>query len=143
MIGACPALLRRQLTETLSCVPAFSSRRRPRCSPVGRRRRNGRWNLFLRTRGVADPLMGWTGGGDTQTQVKLFFDTSEEAIAYAERAGIQYDVELPQSAPDQAKGLRRQFQIRPHRKLDALTGRPDGGLYRSHRRGAGGVPARL
>jgi len=44
----------------------------------------------------ADPLMGWTGGGDTQTQVKLTFDTREEAIAYAERAGIQYDVELPQ-----------------------------------------------
>ena len=45
----------------------------------------------------ADPLMGWSGGGDTQTQVKLFFDTRDEAIAYAERAGIQYDVELPQT----------------------------------------------
>ncbi len=43
----------------------------------------------------ADPLMGWTGGGDTQTQVRLTFETREEAVAYAERAGIEYEVELP------------------------------------------------
>lgn len=44
----------------------------------------------------ADPLMGWMGGGDTQTQVKLAFDTREEAVAYAERSGLQYDIELAQ-----------------------------------------------
>ena len=42
-----------------------------------------------------DSLMGWTGGGDTQAQVKLTFETREEAIAYAEKAGIQYEVEIP------------------------------------------------
>jgi len=42
-----------------------------------------------------DPLMGWFGSGDTQTQVHLHFDTREDAIAYAERAGVAYDVELP------------------------------------------------
>ena len=42
-----------------------------------------------------DPLMGWFGSGDTQTQVHLHFDTKEAAIAYAEHAGIPYDVELP------------------------------------------------
>jgi hypothetical protein len=41
-----------------------------------------------------DFLMGWSGGGDTQTQVKLNFETKDEAIAYAERAGIDYDVEI-------------------------------------------------
>ena len=44
-----------------------------------------------------DPLMGWIGGGDTQTQVRLHFDTKEEAIDYAERAGLEYDVELTQA----------------------------------------------
>ena len=44
----------------------------------------------------ADPLMGWTGGGNTQSQVKLFFETRDEAVAYAERASIQYELELPQ-----------------------------------------------
>ncbi|WP_428485885.1 ETC complex I subunit [Rhodopila sp.] len=43
-----------------------------------------------------DALMGWAGGGDTQTQVKLTFETREEAIAYAERAGLEYEVELSQ-----------------------------------------------
>jgi hypothetical protein len=43
----------------------------------------------------ADPLMGWSGGADTQTQVRLKFDTREEAIAYADREGLTYDVELP------------------------------------------------
>lgn len=36
----------------------------------------------------ADPLMGWTGSGDTQTQVRLSFDSVEAARAYAERYGI-------------------------------------------------------
>ncbi len=39
--------------------------------------------------------MGWFGSGDTQAQVHLHFDTREEAIAYAESAGVTYDVELP------------------------------------------------
>jgi hypothetical protein len=43
----------------------------------------------------ADRLMGWIGGGDTQAQVRLNFRTKEEAIAYAERNGIPYDLEVP------------------------------------------------
>ncbi|MGI9375471.1 MAG: ETC complex I subunit [Tsuneonella suprasediminis] len=36
----------------------------------------------------ADPLMGWTGSGDTQAQVQLRFASKEEAVAYAEKYGI-------------------------------------------------------
>jgi hypothetical protein len=42
-----------------------------------------------------DPLMGWFGSSDTQSQVTLRFATREEAVAYAEKAGIAYDIELP------------------------------------------------
>jgi hypothetical protein len=35
-----------------------------------------------------DPLMGWTGSGDTQAQVSLKFPTCEAAKAYAEKHGI-------------------------------------------------------
>ncbi|MCW1403530.1 ETC complex I subunit [Novosphingobium sp. MW5] len=35
-----------------------------------------------------DPLMGWAGSGDTQTQVTLRFGSREEAVAYAEKHGI-------------------------------------------------------
>lgn len=42
-----------------------------------------------------DPLMGWTSSRDTRQQVKLTFDTKEEAVAYAERNGIPYALEEP------------------------------------------------
>jgi hypothetical protein len=45
---------------------------------------------------TVDPLMGWTSSADTRQQLKLFFDTKEEAIAYAEREGFAYTV-MPES----------------------------------------------
>ncbi len=41
-----------------------------------------------------DPLMGWPGNGSTASQVRLRFDSKEEAVAYAERQGVAYDLEL-------------------------------------------------
>lgn len=35
-----------------------------------------------------DPLTGWNGSGDTRTQVRLRFDSKEEALAYATRKGL-------------------------------------------------------
>jgi ETC complex I subunit conserved region len=37
----------------------------------------------------ADPLMGWTGSGDTQVQVKLKFASAAAAQAYAAKNGIE------------------------------------------------------
>jgi hypothetical protein len=42
-----------------------------------------------------EPLMGWTSSADMKSQVKLQFDTKEEAISYAQRNGIAYRVEEP------------------------------------------------
>ena len=39
-----------------------------------------------------EPLMGWTSSGDMRQQVRLQFPTAEEAVAYAERHGIPYQV---------------------------------------------------
>ena len=36
----------------------------------------------------ADPLMGWTGSGDTQSQVRLIFADKDAAKAYAHKHGI-------------------------------------------------------
>lgn len=41
---------------------------------------------------AADPLMGWTSSGETSRQVRLTFDTEQQAIAYAEREGLAYTV---------------------------------------------------
>ena len=54
----------------------------------------GRWTLeFERTEAMRpDPLTGWAGSGDTKTQVRLGFETKEEALSYATRKG--FDIHL-------------------------------------------------
>jgi hypothetical protein len=42
-----------------------------------------------------EPLMGWTSSVDTKGQIHLTFDTREEAIGYAERHNIPYQVFEP------------------------------------------------
>ncbi len=42
-----------------------------------------------------DPLMGWTSSSDTQSQVRLRFDTREAAIDYAREHGIDAQVFEP------------------------------------------------
>ena len=42
-----------------------------------------------------DPLMGWTSSQDTQTQVRLRFDTKDAALAYAREHGIEAQVFEP------------------------------------------------
>lgn len=41
-------------------------------------------------RKTPDALMGWNGSRDTLSQLKLKFDTQEDAIAYAKREGLEY-----------------------------------------------------
>ena len=42
-----------------------------------------------------DPLMGWTGSDDMNSQVHLTFESREEAVAYAEGHGIPFEVFEP------------------------------------------------
>jgi hypothetical protein len=42
-----------------------------------------------------DPLMGWTSSSDTQSQVRLKFETRAAAEAYATEKGIAYDLVEP------------------------------------------------
>ncbi len=44
---------------------------------------------------VVEPLMGWTSSTDMKSQIRLRFDTREEAVAYCEREGIPYQVFEP------------------------------------------------
>lgn len=53
------------------------------------------WQLVFerRTAPFIEPLMGYTGGSDTLTQVALEFPTLESAIRYAQRQGLAYVVQ--------------------------------------------------
>jgi hypothetical protein len=59
---------------------------------------------------VADPLMGWISSTNTQTQVKLFFDTEEEAKAFAERHGLSFTVERPHERKLKIKSYADNFR---------------------------------
>mgnify|MGYP003468576655 CR=1 FL=1 len=58
-----------------------------------------------------DPLMGWTSSSDTQSQVRLRFDSREAAEAYAAERGIEADVVLPKprKALIRARGYGENF----------------------------------
>jgi hypothetical protein len=43
----------------------------------------------------ADSLMGWIGSGDMRGQLKMRFDSKEDAVAYAKRNNVPYDVKEP------------------------------------------------
>jgi hypothetical protein len=62
-----------------------------------------------------DPLMGYTTSGDMKSQIRLKFATREEAVAYAEKNGIVYRVELPNEAP------RRQISYSDNFRYDRKT----------------------
>ena len=87
-----------------------TSRRRTPCSPAGRQLTSGYWNSNLPHRADPDPLMGWIGSADTQAQVRLNFQTREEAVAFAERNGITYDLELAQPRHVRPKAYADNFR---------------------------------
>jgi hypothetical protein len=54
--------------------------------------------------------MGWTSSGDMLQQVQLEFDTCEEAIAYAQKSGIAYQVFEPHRTSAKAKSYADNFR---------------------------------
>ena len=54
----------------------------------------GRWTLEIeRTEALLpDPLTGWAGSGDTETQLRLSFDSKDEALAYARSKGLEVHI---------------------------------------------------
>ena len=58
-----------------------------------------------------DPLMGWTSSADTLAQVRLEFETKEEAIAYAVRNGVAYTVIEPKPRTPIQKSYSENFKF--------------------------------
>ncbi len=86
-----------QVSLTPSTFPpdAIAVIYRPARSAMTSGRANTRsWKLRFERRSppFIEPLMGWTGGDDTLTQVELTFPTAEAAIAYARRQGLTFVV---------------------------------------------------
>src|SRR5665213_2210727 len=63
---------------------------------------------------LSDPLMGWTTTTDMKGQVRLTFDTCEEAVAYARRHGIPFEVLIENDAKIIPKAYADNFSF--HRR---------------------------
>ncbi len=59
-----------------------------------------------------DDLMGWTGMSDTVRQIGLKFDTMEDAIAYAEKKSIAYELEVPNPSGQVRKAYADNFSFK-------------------------------
>jgi hypothetical protein len=49
----------------------------------------------LTTKRAPEPLIGWVASGDTLNQVKMQFDTVEQAVAHADKMGWTYNIVKP------------------------------------------------
>ena len=57
-----------------------------------------RWVLeFPRSSAIRpEQLMGWQSSSDTQRQVRMYFSTKDEAVAFADAKNIAFEVREPQ-----------------------------------------------
>ena len=60
---------------------------------------------------VKDSLMGWNSSLDTQSQIKVFFETKEQAIAWAKKNNYQFYVEEPKIKRIKPKSYASNFDI--------------------------------
>lgn len=59
-----------------------------------------------------DPLMGWTGSLDANGQVRMSFDTVEQAIAFARAHNIPHQVTEPPAPKRAVKSYSDNFAFR-------------------------------
>ncbi|MDP2698210.1 ETC complex I subunit [Thalassospira sp.] len=61
---------------------------------------------------IADQLMGWIGSTDTRDQVKMYFDSLDEAQAFAVRHKLVADIEQPKTRKLQIKTYADNFAFK-------------------------------
>ena len=57
-----------------------------------------------------DPLMGWSSARDTLNEVRLNFDTLKEALAFAEKHGLEYTLIEPHARTAKVKSYADNFR---------------------------------
>ncbi|MGH6861566.1 MAG: ETC complex I subunit [Phyllobacterium sp.] len=58
-----------------------------------------------------EPLMGYTSSGDMKSQIRLSFETREEAVAYAQKNGIAYSVQEPKETRRRVVSYSENFRF--------------------------------
>jgi len=60
---------------------------------------------------IKDTLMGWNSSLDTKSQIKVFFDTKEQAIKWAIKNNYQYYVVEPKKRKIKPKNYASNFDM--------------------------------
>ncbi len=83
----------------------------PKTTMQSGRARSDRWLLEFEpgAKREIEPLMGWTSSKETRHQVRLWFDTRDQAVAYAEKHGLMYTVEEPKTRQTKPKAYADNF----------------------------------
>lgn len=107
----------------------------PRATNQGGLGGRGQWRVRFapRWRPVADPLTGWTGGGDPLETIELRFLDAETAASYCQRQGLDFSLH---GAPGRQHPLPSRLLAEP---TPALCCWPTG----PHARCCGRYPAAL
>lgn len=58
-----------------------------------------------------EPLMGYTSSRDMKSQIRLSFETKEEAVAYAQKNGIAYSVQEPKETRRRVVSYSENFRF--------------------------------
>lgn len=59
-----------------------------------------------------DPLMGWSGSKDVNRQVRLTFETRDQAMAYARKRGFEVVERAPKTRAFRQKAYADNFAFR-------------------------------
>lgn len=59
----------------------------------------------------ADGLMGWTGSSDMRGQIRLIFEAKEQAVSFAKRHGISYQLLEPKPRQSRPKNYADNFRF--------------------------------
>lgn len=59
-----------------------------------------------------EPIMGWTGSTDTTQQLRMRFETKEQAIEFADKNSIEYEVVEPKARKIKPKSYADNFKYK-------------------------------
>jgi hypothetical protein len=76
------------------------------------RRQTRKWILEFEpaSRREPDPLMGWASAQDTLNEIRLHFETIDEAVAFAIKHGLAYTVIAPHERTPKPKSYADNFR---------------------------------
>ncbi|MBU6475280.1 MAG: ETC complex I subunit [Alphaproteobacteria bacterium] len=66
-----------------------------------------------------EPLMGWVSAGDTLNQVRISFLTKDDAVAFAEKEGLEYDLVQPHARKVKPQSYIDNFKWHPPEEKNA------------------------